>query len=103
MFTHYDKTAIGQLCEKAGLIQRALEQFTDLYDIKKALTHATQLQPEWLISFFGRLSVEDSMDCLTTMLAQNLRQNLNVGFSLILTNMRDFRLSCKLPPSTMSN
>ena len=34
MFTHYDKAHVAQLCEKAGLLQRALEHYTDLYDIK---------------------------------------------------------------------
>ena len=36
MFSHYDRATVGQLCEKAGLWQRALEHFTDLYDIKRA-------------------------------------------------------------------
>ena len=34
MFTHYDRAHVAQLCEKAGLLQRALEHYTDLYDIK---------------------------------------------------------------------
>lgn len=28
MFTHYDRSHIAQLCEKAGLLQRALEHYT---------------------------------------------------------------------------
>lgn len=28
MFTHYDKSHIAQMCEKAGLLQRALEHYT---------------------------------------------------------------------------
>ena len=36
MFTHYDRAHIATLCEKAGLLQRALEHYTDLYDIKRA-------------------------------------------------------------------
>jgi hypothetical protein len=39
MFTHYDRPHIAQLCEKAGLLQRALEHYTDLYDIKRAVVH----------------------------------------------------------------
>ena len=31
MFSHYDRAHIAQLCEKAGLLQRALEHYTDLY------------------------------------------------------------------------
>merc|ERR1712226_1209250 len=78
MFTHYDRPHIAQLCEKAGLLQRALEHYTDLYDIKRAVVHTHLLNPEWLVTFFGTLSVEDSLECLKAMLQANIRQNLQV-------------------------
>ncbi|XP_052799868.1 clathrin heavy chain 1 isoform X2 [Mya arenaria] len=78
MFTHYDKAHIAQLCEKAGLLQRALEHYTDLYDIKRAVVHTHLLNPEWLVNYFGSLSVEDSLECLKAMLTANIRQNLQV-------------------------
>ncbi|XP_004628048.1 clathrin heavy chain 2 isoform X2 [Octodon degus] len=78
MFTHYDRAHIAQLCEKAGLLQRALEHYTDLYDIKRAVVHTHLLNPEWLINFFGSLSVEDSLECLRAMLSANIRQNLQL-------------------------
>lgn len=31
MFTHYDKAHIAQMCEKAGLLQRALEHYTGIF------------------------------------------------------------------------
>ncbi|CAD5215134.1 unnamed protein product [Bursaphelenchus okinawaensis] len=74
----YDRVAIGQLCEKAGLLQRALEHFTDIYDIKRTVVHTHQFQPDWLINYFGRLSVSDTLECLKAMLQANLRQNLNI-------------------------
>ena len=46
MFSHYDRPHIAQLCEKAGLLQRALEHYTDLYDIKRAVVHTHLLNPE---------------------------------------------------------
>jgi clathrin heavy chain len=46
MFTNYDRAHIAQLCEKAGLLQRALEHYTDLYDIKRAVVHTHLLNPE---------------------------------------------------------
>ncbi|TKS81266.1 Clathrin heavy chain 1 [Collichthys lucidus] len=67
-----------QLCEKAGLLQRALEHYTDLYDIKRAVVHTHLLNPEWLVNFFGSLSVEDSLECLRAMLSANIRQNLQI-------------------------
>ncbi|PIO34470.1 hypothetical protein AB205_0022240, partial [Aquarana catesbeiana] len=78
MFTHYDRAHIAQLCEKAGLLQRALEHYTDPYDVKRAVVHTHLLNPEWLVNFFGSLSVEDSVECLRAMLSANIRQNLQL-------------------------
>lgn len=78
MFTHFDQAHVAQLCENAGLLQRALELYTDIYDIKRAVVHTHMLNPEWLVTYFGSLSVEDSMECLKAMLQANLRQNLQV-------------------------
>ncbi|XP_075219017.1 clathrin heavy chain [Lycorma delicatula] len=78
MFTHYDRAHIAQLCEKAGLLQRALEHYTDLYDIKRAVVHTHLLNPDWLVGYFGTLSVEDSLECLKAMLTANIRQNLQI-------------------------
>ncbi|CAB4018443.1 clathrin heavy chain 1 isoform X2, partial [Paramuricea clavata] len=78
MFTHYDKAHIAQLCENAGLLQRALEHYTDIFDIKRAIVHTHLLNPEWLVNYFGTLSIEDSMECLKAMLTNNIRQNLQI-------------------------
>ncbi|XP_073724195.1 clathrin heavy chain 1 [Misgurnus anguillicaudatus] len=78
MFTHYDRAHIAQLCENAGLLQRALEHYSDPHDIKRAIVHTHLLNPEWLVNFFGSLSVGDSVECLKAMLAANLRQNLQL-------------------------
>jgi clathrin heavy chain len=78
MVTHYDRAQIAQLCENAGLLQRALEHYTDIYDIKRAIVHTQMLNPEWLVNYFGTLSVEDSIECLRAMLTHNIRQNLQI-------------------------
>ncbi|KAF9258879.1 clathrin heavy chain [Marasmius fiardii PR-910] len=78
MFTHYDRPRIANLCEKAGLLQRALEHYEDLADIKRAIVHATTLPADWLINYFSRLTTEQSMSCLDEMLKVNIRQNLQV-------------------------
>ena len=39
MFSHYDRSHIAQLCEQCGLFQRALEHYTDIFDIKRAIIH----------------------------------------------------------------
>ena len=78
MFTHYDRAHIASLCEKAGLLQRALEHYTDIYDIKRAVVHTHLLAPDWLVNYFGSLSVQDSLECIKVMLQTNIRQNLQV-------------------------
>ena len=78
MFSHYDRAHIATLCEKAGLLQRALEHYTDLYDIKRAVVNTHLLNADWLVNFFGTLSGEDSVECLKAMLQANIRQNLQV-------------------------
>ncbi|KAG8220859.1 hypothetical protein J3R82DRAFT_2354 [Butyriboletus roseoflavus] len=78
MFTHYDRPRIANLCEKAGLLQRALEHYEDLADIKRAIVHTGGLQPEWLVNYFSRLTTEQSMACMQEMLRVNIRQNLQV-------------------------
>ncbi|KAF9912226.1 hypothetical protein BX616_010375 [Lobosporangium transversale] len=78
MFTHYDRASVASMCEKAGLYQRALEHYTEISDIKRVLVHTHLLTPDWVVSYFGRLSVEHSMECLREMLNVNMRQNLQL-------------------------
>ena len=79
MFHHYDRAYIAGLCEKAGLFQRALEHFTDTYDIKRTIVHTHLLNPEWVINYFGRLSVDQAIECLKEILTHNIRQNLPIA------------------------
>lgn len=78
MFTHYDRPRVANLCEKAGLLQRALEHYEDPADIKRVVVHTNLLNAEWLVGYFGKLTVEQSLECLKEMLKVNIRQNLQV-------------------------
>jgi len=77
MFTHYDRAAVAQLCEKAGLMQYALEHYTEMADMKRILLHSHQIQPEFLIGYFGRMPPETALECLYDLLRHN-RQNVQV-------------------------
>ncbi|KAI9851696.1 MAG: hypothetical protein M1838_003034 [Thelocarpon superellum] len=76
MFSHYDRPRVAQLCENAGLYQRALEHYEDQAAIKRVIVNTNVLNQEWLVTYFGRFSVEQSLDCLNEMLRANIRQNL---------------------------
>ena len=64
------------LCENAGLLQRALENTEDPTVVKRIIVRTDKLNPEWLVNYIGKLSIEQSLDCLNEMLKVNIRQNL---------------------------
>ncbi|WFD00087.1 Clathrin heavy chain [Malassezia yamatoensis] len=78
MFSHYDRGRIANLAEKAGLMQRALEHYDDLADIKRVVVHSNRFNNDWLVDYFGKLTVEQSLEALREMLRSNMRQNLQV-------------------------
>ncbi|XP_022191703.2 clathrin heavy chain [Nilaparvata lugens] len=75
LLSHYDQNRIAQLCEKFGLFERALDHYTELNDIKRILVNSQLLNPVWLVNFFSKLSIEDTLTCLDTMLLANMRHN----------------------------
>ncbi|KKA30068.1 hypothetical protein TD95_003579 [Thielaviopsis punctulata] len=79
MFTHFDKARIATLCEQAGLLQRALELYEDPEAVKRVAVNIAgtpNFNLDWLTTFFGKLSVEQSLSCLDAMMKHNIRQNL---------------------------
>lgn len=79
MFTNFDRPRIAQLCEQAGLFQKALELYEDPEAVKRVVINipgSPNFNPEWFTNFFGKLSVEQSLDCLDAMMKHNIRQNL---------------------------
>jgi clathrin heavy chain len=75
IFHHYDRKKIANLCERQGLFQRALENYSDLDDIKRVMANTHALSPEFLIGYFSNLSPEDSLECLKELLRVNPRGN----------------------------
>eukprot|EP00013_Stygamoeba_regulata_P001571 CAMPEP_0177634934 /NCGR_PEP_ID=MMETSP0447-20121125/3632_1 /TAXON_ID=0 /ORGANISM="Stygamoeba regulata, Strain BSH-02190019" /LENGTH=1733 /DNA_ID=CAMNT_0019136687 /DNA_START=44 /DNA_END=5243 /DNA_ORIENTATION=+ len=84
MFTHYNRLRIAQLCEKAGLFQRALEHYTDQKDIQRVMMNTGAINPEFLVSYFSNMSVEDTLECLKELLRSNLRANLQLCVSVAI-------------------
>ncbi|OII73554.1 uncharacterized protein cubi_03352 [Cryptosporidium ubiquitum] len=69
LFTYYDKHAIATLCEKAGLFERALENFSDMRDIRRILGIACgSLNTDWLANYLSKLSPRTRFDCLKELL-----------------------------------
>ena len=80
MFHHYDRHRVAQLCEQAGLNQRALEHYTEMPDIKRVLARSSGLPPEFFVEFFSQRSPEESLELLEILLRApgGPRQNLQI-------------------------
>ncbi|PVV01950.1 hypothetical protein BB560_003614 [Smittium megazygosporum] len=76
VLTHFDKNHIAQLCERAGLHQRALELFTDIADIRRVIVQTGGLGSEWVIEYLGNLSQENAALILKDMLTSDSKGNL---------------------------
>ncbi|MEJ1272266.1 clathrin heavy polypeptide (Hc) [Cricetulus griseus] len=94
MFTHYDRAHIAQLCEKAGLLQRALEHFTDLYDIKRAVVHTHLLNPEEakLTDQLPLIIVCDRFDFVHDLVLYLYRNNLQKYIEIYVQKVNPSRL-----------
>eukprot|EP00299_Pterocystis_sp_00344_P020124 c9905_g1_i1.p1 GENE.c9905_g1_i1~~c9905_g1_i1.p1 ORF type:complete len:1692 (-),score=393.52 c9905_g1_i1:99-5132(-) len=82
LFSHYNRLKIAQLCERAGLYQRALEHYTELVDIKRCIVNTQAIQPEFLVEFFKDLAPEDGVACLRELLKANQQQNMQVAVQI---------------------
>ena len=78
MFSYYDKFRIANLCEKCGLLQVSLENYTDMNDIKRVILNTHLIQPQYLTEYFGRLSPENTLICLHELMKHNQMQNFQI-------------------------
>lgn len=82
ILTHYDRPHIGKLCERAQMWQRAAEHYTEIADIKRVFKNCHQMQPEFVVSFFGKLNREQSISLLKDMMSrgpQNMQMCVEVA------------------------
>ena len=77
ILTHYDRPHIAKLCERAGMWQRAAEHFTEIADIKRVFKNSHQMNPEFVVNFFGKLNREQSISLLKDMMSRGA-QNMQV-------------------------
>jgi len=77
ILTHYDRPHVGKLCERAGMWQRAAEHYSEIADIKRVFKNSHQMNPEFVVSYFGKLNQEQSISLLKDMMGRG-PQNMQV-------------------------
>lgn len=78
-------TKVGMMCERVGLFQHALENYTDLADIKRVITNSHLLNEEFVVRFFSELSPEDGLEVLEELIKNNPRANLKLCVRIAAT------------------
>ena len=87
-FSHFNKTRLGPLCEQKGLYHRALENFTDLKDIKRVLVNnSAHIQPEFMVNYMINTLPSEHVPAVLTDLLKFNRGNMQfvVGLAKKLT------------------
>jgi clathrin heavy chain len=77
IFNQYDREKVAKMCEQVGLYGRALQNYTNMQDIKRVMLNTHAIQEDQIIDFFGRLGEEESLQCMYDMLKSN-RQNVQI-------------------------
>lgn len=83
----YNKPKIAALCEQKGLYQRALENYTDIKDIKRVLINSHTLSPEFIGDYLGKMEPEQALACMQEMLRFN-RQSLQIVVNVAVQNLQ---------------
>lgn len=78
----YDSFRIAMLCERVGLFQHALENYTDLADVKRVITNTHVINPEFILHYFGTIHPDDHMEVLKEILTSNPRGNIRLCVSI---------------------
>lgn len=83
----YNKPKIAALCEQKGLYQRALENYTDIKDIKRVLLNSHALSPDFISDYLGKMEADQCLACMQEMLRFN-RQNLQIVVNVAVANLQ---------------
>ena len=74
----YDSFSVAMLCERCGLFQHALENYSDLSDVKRVITNTHVINPEFLLNYFGTIHPDDQLEVLQELLTSNPRANIKL-------------------------
>lgn len=76
-WNQYNRPKIASICEQKGLYQRALENYSDLKDIKRCVLNTHAINPEWLVYYLSKLQSDWCLACCSDMIRSN-RQNVQI-------------------------
>ncbi len=78
----YDRFKIAMLCERVGLFQHALENYSDLSDVKRVITNTHVINPEFILHFFSTIHPDAQIEVLQELITSNPRANIRLCVSI---------------------
>lgn len=88
IWNQYNKARIAQLCESKFLFQRALENYSDIKDIKRVVLNTAAINQEWLVTYIGRMQGEWILTCMQEMMRHN-RNNFQLVVRIASLNYQN--------------
>ena len=87
IWTQFNKQKIALLCEQKALVQRALENYTDIKDIRRCIlnTNPANINKEWLGEYLTRIQSDWTLQLMQDLLRQS-RQNLSMVVQIAIAN-----------------
>ena len=87
IWSQFNKQKIALLCEQKGLAQRALENYTDIKDIRRCIlnTNPANINQEWLANYLTKIQSDWTLQILQDLLRQS-RQNLSLCVQIAIAN-----------------
>ncbi|GMH86760.1 hypothetical protein TL16_g10645, partial [Triparma laevis f. inornata] len=70
IFDKFDRAHVAKMCERAGLWQRAAENFDEIADIKRVFKNAHAMEPTFIVGFFANLSADDAILLLKDLMSR---------------------------------
>lgn len=86
-YTHFNKEKLAPICEQTGLLQQALECYSDVKDIRRIILNVQFFSADYLTQYLGKLPVEHCLVCLQDLLKHN-RTNLNLVSQVASANFQ---------------
>ena len=68
--------AIGTLPRLGA--EQALSHYSELSDIQRCIVYTQQINPDFLVTFFGTMTPENAIECLKTLMTHNIGANKQV-------------------------
>lgn len=90
-WNQFNKQKVALLCEQKGMFTRALENYTDLKDIRRVILNTHAIPAEWLTQYLSKLQSEWIYTCIGDLLRHN-RQNLQLVVQVTAANYQKLEL-----------